>query len=115
MRLFDGKKSNKYFFKSWRIRQLLLVRKFVFFRTDYNFALSGKVFLKHNLINNFMQKINPSELPFEQLCSLLADSALELIKMVEENKDGLAIRNKSREIEDIRLALEKKKETQKTP
>jgi len=47
----------------------------------------------------------------EELYTLLSKISLDLIKLVEEKKDRLTIRNKGREIEALQSQIDKKKGT----
>ncbi len=59
-----------------------------------------------------MEKIK-EDLSLEKLYALLSQTTLEFIKMIEDRRDGLIIKNKGREIETIQFHIDKKKELPK--
>jgi hypothetical protein len=56
-----------------------------------------------------MEKNPLEDLPLEKLHTLLSEAASDLIKLVEEKRDGITIRNKSREIEALQSQIDKRK------
>ena len=62
----------------------------------------------------FMETSRAMEMSLDQLSALLAEATKELLKLVEEKKDELVIRNKGREIELLCSLIEMKRERQKS-
>jgi len=60
-----------------------------------------------------METSRAQEMSLDRLSALLAEATKELLKLVEEKKDELVIRNKGREIEMLCSLLERKKGYQK--
>jgi hypothetical protein len=56
-----------------------------------------------------MEKKPIEDLTLDELCVVLSEATLELLKLIEEKADGFAILSKKKEVENLQAVIQKKK------